>query len=112
MDNDDLAKVLKESGFEVKASHGLTWEDLVAQNTESNVIIVSWMLRGYIGHFSVVEKVDDKYIWLAEPESGKLLKLEKLVFMRLWYDYDDLWYPEKSSDFKLRWAAVISVKRK
>lgn len=111
MGNQDLVNTLKRAGFSVKASHGSTWEDLVAQNTDENVIVVSWMLKGYIGHFSVVNKVNDKHIWLAEPESGEIIKLEKIVFMRLWYDYDDIWYPEKSSDFKLRWMAVVSKKK-
>ena len=111
MGNQDLIRVLEKLGFNVQASHDSTWDKLVAQNTSSQVVIVSWMLRGYISHFSVVDKINDKYIWFAEPESGKLMKFEKIIFMRLWYDYDNLWYPEKSSDFKLRWMAVVSKKK-
>lgn len=67
------------------------------------------MLRGYIGHFSVVEKVTDARIWIADPESGSLISFEKIAFLRLWLDYGENWYPRKVSDFKLRWMAVLSA---
>lgn len=111
MGNHDLVNSLEKLGFSVHAQYNSTWEELVAQNTKDYVVIVSWMLKGYIGHFSVIDKINDKYIWLADPESGKIVKLEKNIFMRLWYDYDDIWYPEKNSDFKLRWMAVVSKKK-
>ncbi|MBI2086943.1 MAG: C39 family peptidase [Candidatus Zambryskibacteria bacterium] len=111
MNNKDIVATLKKIGLNVKASYNSGWQDLVAQNSNDKVIIVSWMLRGYVGHFSVVEKMDKKHIWLNDPESGRVIKLEKTIFMRLWFDYDDLWYPKKSSDFKLRWMAVVFQKK-
>ena len=57
----DTSSMEKEKVFQDVDS---TWDKLVAQNTSSQVVIVSWMLRGYISHFSVVDKINDKYIGL------------------------------------------------
>ena len=69
------------------------------------------MLDGYIGHLSVLEKVDAKHIYLADPLQGKILKIEKIKFLRFWLDYEargtDKWYPEKNSDIQLRWMVVV-----
>ena len=68
------------------------------------------MKFGYIGHFSVVEKVSKDSIILADPHDGKDVKMKKIVFMRLWMDYDDLWYPSKNTDIQLRWMCVVTKK--
>ena len=108
MSNADLVKALRKLGFSVREKRNLTWEHLEKFNSKNHVLVVSWMLKGYIGHFSVVDRVTNNHIYLADPETGKIEWLEKLVFMRLWFDYDDLWYPQKSSDIKLRWVAIVS----
>jgi hypothetical protein len=74
------------------------------------VVIVSWMLDGYIGHFSVVEAVTDEAIILAEPYAGKHITIQKLKFMRLWMGYDDMWYPIKNTDIRLRWMCIVKKK--
>jgi ABC-type bacteriocin/lantibiotic exporter with double-glycine peptidase domain len=107
MSNEDLVRALDTLGFKTKPSYESAWENLISENTKGKVIIVSWMLKGYIGHFSVVERVNDKRIWLAEPESGEIVSMEKIVFLRLWLDYGESWYPEKVTDFKLRWMVVV-----
>jgi ABC-type bacteriocin/lantibiotic exporter with double-glycine peptidase domain len=108
MSNADITKALLKIGFSVREKRNLTWAQLSRLNTKKHVLIVSWMLKGYIGHFSVVDRITKNYIYLADPETGRIEKLEKIIFMRLWFDYDDLWYPKKSSDIKLRWAAIVS----
>ena len=106
--NEDLLETLEKLGLKTKPLNNATWPDLIKYNKPNNVIIVSWMLRGYIGHFSVVDKVTAKTINLAEPESGKIIKLNKLVFLRLWFDYEPKWYPVKNTDISLRWMVVVS----
>ncbi|MBU1110952.1 C39 family peptidase [Patescibacteria group bacterium] len=106
--NKDLVKTLRKLGLKNKVINNASWSDLIKYNKPENVIIVSWMLRGYIGHFSVVDKVTTKDIYLAEPESGKIIKLDKLVFLRLWFDFDPKWYPQKNTDIHLRWMVVVS----
>lgn len=109
MSNEDLTVALEKLSFKTKASYDSSWENIVSENTDNKVIIVSWMLKGYIGHFSVVDKITEDRIWLAEPESGEIVSMEKIVFLRLWFDYGENWYPEKVTDFKLRWMVVVSA---
>jgi ABC-type bacteriocin/lantibiotic exporter with double-glycine peptidase domain len=106
--NKNLVKTLEAVGLKVKTKSNSTWTDLINHNGPNNIIIVSWMLRGYIGHFSVVDKVTTKDIYLADTENGKIIKLNKLIFLRLWFDYDPKWYPKKNTDITLRWMVVIS----
>lgn len=110
--NRQIVATLQSYGLQTKVSRNTTWEKLIEQNTPDSVIIVSWMLDGYIGHVSVVEKVDEKNIYLAEPTTGTILKIEKLKFMRLWLDYEVNnevpMYPESRSDIQLRWMVVVA----
>lgn len=105
--NKDLEKTLQKIGFKVKSSTNATWGDLKRNNTQGKVIVVSWMFRGYIGHFSVVDNVTDKAVYLADPENGKIIRIDKDIFLRLWLDYDPKWYPVRNTDINLRWMAVV-----
>lgn len=67
-------------------------------------------MSGYKGHFSVVENMSKDFIELADPDSGKINKMKKNMFMRLWMDYDNMWYPIKNTDIQLRWMCVVSKK--
>lgn len=111
LSNTDLVRVLKKFNLNIKEKANAEWSDLVRYNNQKNVIIVSWMLDGYIGHFSVVESVDKNFIKLADPHTGTVVKMEKIMFMRLWMDYDDLWYPKKNTDIQLRWMVIVSKKK-
>ena len=110
--NVQLVEALNKFGLKTKVYKNTKWEDLIKHNQEGSVIVVSWMLEGYIGHLSVVEKVDEKHVYLAEPTTGKIVKMEKIKFLRLWLDYEakgtEKWYPEKNSDIQLRWMVVAS----
>lgn len=112
MYNKQIVETLQSYGLKTKVSKNTTWEKLLEQNTPDSIIIVSWMLDGYIGHVSVVDKVDQKHIYLAEPTTGTILKIEKLKFLRLWLDYeakDEVpMYPESRSDIQLRWMVAVT----
>ena len=109
--NKDLVKVIEKFGLSVQEKANSTWAELLRLNKPNNVIVVSWMMKGYIGHFSVVEKVSKNFIELADPYSGKIIKIGRVIFMRLWMDYDDIWYPIKNTDIQLRWMCVVSKKK-
>lgn len=109
LSNKDLIEVLRQLGMHVQPKAHATWADLKRYSNAKNVIIVSWMMKGYIGHFSVVQKVDKKNIYLADPFKGKIIKMDKVIFHRLWMDYDDMWFPKKNTDIQLRWMAVVTV---
>ena len=70
--NEQLVAALKRFGLKTKVYKNTDWTDLINYNDENSVTIVSWMLEGFIGHLSVVEKVDEKHVYLAEPTTGKI----------------------------------------
>src|SRR3989338_8716869 len=89
----EIAKVSgykKKFGLNVQEKANSTWADLRRFNKPDKVIVISWMMKGYIGHFSVVEKVNKDSIELADPDTGKITKMEKIIFLRLWMDCDDM----------------------
>lgn len=108
MTNKGLVQTMGKLGFIVLEQSSAEWKDVIKANTPEHVIIVSWMMLGYIGHFSVVEKINKTHIYLADPHTGTITKIKKIEFMRLWMDYDDFWYPKKNTDIQLRWMAVVS----
>jgi ABC-type bacteriocin/lantibiotic exporter with double-glycine peptidase domain len=112
MYNLDIVAALKAFGLKTKIRKNASWEDLKKENRKDTVVILSWMLDGYIGHVSVLERLDSKYIYLAEPTKGKTVKMEKIKFLRLWLDYEakgkGVWYPKKNSDIQLRWMVAVS----
>lgn len=113
LSNVELVETLRDLGFGVRAKSLATWADLrAASRSQKSVAIVSWMLDGYIGHFSVVEKVTADGVYLADPLSGKIVRLQRIAFLRLWLDYDELWYPRTNGDIQLRWIAVVSAPRR
>jgi ABC-type bacteriocin/lantibiotic exporter with double-glycine peptidase domain len=110
--NKTLMSALQHYGLKTRISRNTSWEKLSELNTKNSVIILSWMLDGYIGHFSVLEMIDKKYIHLAEPTTGSIVRIEKIKFLRLWLDYEAKpevpMYPESKSNIQLRWACIVS----
>ena len=58
------------------------------------------------GHYSVVIGMDKKFIYLNDPEWGKVRKLELKIFKRVWFDYKGD-FPVSSRDFIIRRIMVI-----
>ena len=59
-------------------------------------VIVNWFTRGRIdypesdvpdGHLSVVVGLDEEFIYLQDPEIGKIRKLARDDFMKVWFDF-------------------------
>ena len=109
--NKDLVNAIEKFGLSVQEKANSTWADIGRFNKPDKVVIVSWMMKGYIGHFSVVEKVNKDSIQLADPDTGKITKMKKVIFLRLWMDYEKGWYPVKNTDIQLRWMCVVSKKK-
>lgn len=107
MTDEAVVTVCTKLGYKAKRMLNCSWKDLVAYNTKDAVLIVSWMVDGYKGHVSVVEKVTKTHIFIADPIVGKVIKINKIQFMRLWMEYDGLWWPNVSSDIHLRPLIVV-----
>lgn len=109
MDDAGIAKVFDMLGYRAEVRKNTSWGDLISLRKSGFQIIVSWMKDGYKGHVSVLSKITDKHIFLADPDVGKIIKIEKIRFMRLWLEYDGHWWPNKVTDINLR--TLIKIKK-
>jgi len=95
-DDKTLKRVAEESGLKVEIKNNSTFENIQEWLDKKVPVIVNWFTRGRAdyedsevadGHYSVVVGLDDEYIYLQDPEIGKLRKAEKDDFMKVWFDF-------------------------
>ena len=95
-DDKGLTRAAKHFGFKVKIKNKSSFKDIEKWLDQKVPIIVNWFTRGRKdysdseiadGHYSVVTGLDDKFIYLQDPEIGKIRKLERNDFMRVWFDF-------------------------
>ena len=95
-DEKGLAHAAKHFGFKVKIKTNSSFKDIEKWLDKKVPVIVNWFTRGRCdytnsdiadGHYSVVAGLDDKFIYLQDPEIGKIRKLERSDFMRVWFDF-------------------------
>ena len=91
-----LKKAAESLGFKVEIKNNNTYEDIQAWLDKKVPVIVNWFTRGRIdysesdvpdGHLSVVVGLDNENIYLQDPEIGKLRKIARDDFMRVWFDF-------------------------
>ena len=107
MNDVDIVSTCIKIGLKAEHRINSTWNDLKNKNDKNSVLIVSWMQDGYKGHVSIVDKVSKDHIFLIDSDKGNIIKLGKVQFMRLWMEYDGLWWPEKADDIHLRSLIVV-----
>lgn len=91
-----LKKVAEGLDFNVEIKNNSSFEDIQKWLDKKVPVIVDWFTRGrsdYLdssvsdGHYSVVVGLDDDYIYLQDPEIGKLRKLKREDFVGVWFDF-------------------------
>jgi len=94
--DEGIKKTAESLGFTVEIKNNSTFEDIRAWLNEEVPVIVNWFTRGRIdypesdvpdGHLSVVVGLDDKYIYLQDPEIGKLREIARDDFFGVWFDF-------------------------
>lgn len=95
--DDQGIKMAAESlGFKVKIKNNSSFKDIEGWLKKDVPVIVNWFTRGRAdytdsdvsdGHYSVVCGIDDKNIYLQDPETGSMRKLDKDDFMTVWFDF-------------------------
>ncbi len=68
-------------------------------------VIVDWFSLDD-GHYSVVAGIDTKFIYLQDPELGKINKIDLITFQRVWFDFEGEMLKKKEGIF-LRRIIVI-----
>lgn len=80
----------------VEIKNQSSFEDIQDYLSKKTPVIVNWFTRGRIdyndsqvpdGHYSVVVGLDNTSIYLQDPEIGKIRKIEKNDFMKVWFDF-------------------------
>ena len=113
-DDKGLARAAKHFGFKVKIENNSNFKDIEKWLDKKVPVIVSWFTRGRCdytdsdiadGHYSVVTGLDDKFIYLQDPEIGKIRRLERDDFMRVWFDFRGEYI--KSEELVVRQIIVI-----
>jgi len=87
-------------GFKVKIKDNSSFKDIEQWLKKKTPVIVNWFTRGRRdysdsdiaeGHYSVVAGLDDKYIYLQDPELGKIRKMSRENFKQVWFDWRGLY---------------------
>lgn len=91
-----IQKAVESFGFTVEIKNNSTFADIQAWLDKKVPVIVNWFTRGRTdyseeevpdGHLSVVVGLDAEYIYLQDPEVGKLRKIARDDFMKVWFDF-------------------------
>jgi len=96
VDDKGIKKAAESLGFKVEVKNNSSFDDIAMWLEKGVPVIVDWFTRGRKdygdsdvadGHYSVVMGLDDKYIYLQDPEIGKMRKLDREDFMTVWFDF-------------------------
>lgn len=95
-DDAGLKKAAENYGFKVEIKNNATFDDIQEWLQKGVPVIVDWFTRGradYLdsevadGHYSVIVGLDDKNIYLQDPEIGGMRTLDRNDFMKVWFDF-------------------------
>ena len=96
IDDEGIKKAAENFGFKVKIKNNSSYKDIENWLNKKVPVIIDWFTKGRPdykesevadGHYSVVAGLDDKFIYLQDPEVGKIRKLKREDFMRVWFDF-------------------------
>lgn len=95
-DDKGIKQAVEGLGFKLEIKDNGTFEDIKNWLDKRVPVIVDWFTRGRAdyddsetadGHYSVVVGLDDRYIYIQDPEIGGLRKMERKDFMKVWFDF-------------------------
>jgi len=92
-----IANAARAFGFEVEVENLSNFDQIGKWLRRGVPPIVDWITCGRLennesdvpdGHYSVVVGLDLDFIYLQDPEIGKLRKIKKADFLRVWFDFN------------------------
>jgi len=107
----NIKNAAEKLGFKAKIKENSSFKDIEFWLKKNVPVIVDWFTRGddnceiADGHYSVVEGLDDKFIYLQDPEIGKIRKIKKNDFLKVWFDFKGMYI--KPSELVTREIIVI-----
>lgn len=93
---ENIAHAAEILGFMTLVKNDSSFNDIEEWLEKKVPVIVNWFTRGRSdypdsevadGHYSVVAGLDAEHIYLQDPEIGKLRKLKREDFMKVWFDF-------------------------
>ncbi|OGD79546.1 hypothetical protein A2368_02290 [Candidatus Collierbacteria bacterium RIFOXYB1_FULL_49_13] len=108
VDDQAIKRIAESFGLRVEIKNNSSFDDIQSWLEKKVPVIVNWFTRGRTdyaedevadGHYSVVVGLDDQHIYLQDPEVGRVRKIEKDEFKKVWFDF--------SSEFIEKWEDLI-----
>lgn len=96
----------KKLGFKGFIKDSATISELAKFLKKDMPVIVDWFSVND-GHYSVVVGLDKRYVYLEDPELGRLNVIEKDVFRRVWFDFNGKYLVKSSKNLLIRRVLVI-----
>ncbi len=103
-----IKRAAQSYGFNVEIKNKASFADIQKWLNKEVPVIVNWFTRGRKdydnsevpdGHYSVVVGLDNKNIYLQDPEIGAMRTIKKDDFLRVWFDF--------KSDYITSWKDMI-----
>lgn len=96
VDDEKIKRTAESLGFRVKIKNNSNFKDIEKWLDKKVPVVVNWFTKGRQdysesevadGHYSVAAGLDDKYIYIQDPEIGKIRRLKRDDFMKVWFDF-------------------------
>lgn len=105
---ENMVAAARARGFHVFVRAWAELNDLEEALRHQQPPIVLWFSVDE-GHYSVVVAVSKRFLYLADPEYGRIHRLPRDVFRRTWFDFDTSEY-ELHTRVYARWMMVVEPK--
>ena len=96
---------LKKIKLKFVINSGASSEDIKFYLKKKIPVIVDWFSEDE-GHYSAIVAATKNHIFLADPEIGKVRKMDLKTFERVWFDFPGEKI-RKPSDLILRWLMAV-----
>lgn len=109
VEGEKLVEAARGYGLTGFVKDGAEIRDLREYVTKRKVpVIVDWFSQDD-GHYCVVVDVGRKYVYLLDPEIGKVRKMNLTTFYRVWFDFPGN-FMASNKELILRRMIVVSPK--
>lgn len=100
-----IKKAAEKLGLRAMIKNNSDFADIKKWLEKKTPVIVDWFTRGRSdsgdadiadGHYSVVCGLDARYVYLQDPEIGKIRKLSREDFKKVWFDFSGKYISRKN----------------
>jgi len=116
-DDKSIKRVAEELGFKVEIKNFADFDDIQDWLDKKVPVIVDWFTIGRKdypedsvadGHYSVVVGLDEEFIYLQDAEVGRMRKIGRDDFKRVWFDYTNA-FPDTWENMIIRQIIAVYI---